>query len=240
MLTYSLLETLFETDAFGEEVKPTAVEWVRKLDELCRDVKGSDSKRRKLKQVEWQQQVEDLFARVDLADLLKFVDFDRLKRNVKLVENGARSLRFKFPEVEGLPKEYVFGRQIFALEKGRSVVPHGHNNMATAFLMLEGECQGRHYDRVEDAEDHLVIRPTIDRRFKPAGYSTVSDNRDNVHWFQAVDGPAFIFNIHVLNVDPESRLTTGRVYVDPNGEKLKGGLIKAPRIDHKQAHRLYG
>jgi len=35
-------------------------------------------------------------------------------------------------------------------------------------------------------------------------------------------------------------LPTGRVYVDPNGEKLSGSKIRAPRIGYKQAHELYG
>src|SRR5206468_4696834 len=112
-------------------------------------------------------------------------------------------------------------------DKGRSVVPHGHNNMATAFLILKGDLHGRHYDRLEDQKEHVLIKPTIDRPFKPGECSTVSDYKDNVHWFQATSESAFIFNIHVLNVRPDSGEATGRVYLDPNGEKLKDGLIRA-------------
>ena len=158
----------------------------------------------------------------------------------KLLDNGARSIRFKFPEVEGLPKNLVFGKQIFGLKKGRSVIPHGHNNMATAFLILKGDLRGRHYDRLEDAKDHFIIKPTIDRKFQPAEFSTVSDYKDNVHWFEAISETAYIFNIHVLNVRPGSKLPTGRVYLNPNGEKLEGGLIRAPRIGYKQAKELFG
>src|SRR5438874_1237195 len=81
--------------------------------------------------------------------------------------------------------DLIFGRQIFAMARGRSVVPHGHDNMATGFLVLKGTLRGRHYDRVEDHKDHYLIRPTIDRSFKPGEYSTVSDHKDNVHWFTA-------------------------------------------------------
>jgi hypothetical protein len=137
-------------------------------------------------------------------------------------------------------RQLVFGKQIFALKKDRSVVPHGHNNMATAFLILKGDLQGRHYDRLEDHEDHYVIKPTIDRKFGPGGCSTVSDYKDNIHWFQALTEPAYIFNIHVLNVNPDNREPTGRLYLNPHGEKLKGGLIRAPRIGYKEAHELFG
>lgn len=235
LLTYSLLQSVCEHDSFAAEVRPITVKWLKELQRL-----GEDVKEQRLRHVEWQTKVEELFSKVELPDLLRFIDFDRLTKSAKMVDNGARSIRFKFPQVEGLPTKYVFGKQIFGLKKGRSVVPHGHNNMATAFLILKGNLHGRHYDRLEDAEDHFLIKPTIDRQFSPGEYSTVSDYKDNVHWFQATTGPAYIFNIHVLNCRAGSNLPTGRVYLNPNGEKLGGGLIRAPRIGYKQAHELFG
>src|SRR4029079_4159626 len=112
--------------------------------------------------------------------------------------------------------------------------------MATAFLILKGDFRGRHYDRVEQDKTHMVIRPTIDRKFTGGECSTVSDFKDNVHWFQAQSETAFIFNIHVDGIDPNPPEKTGRVYIDPNGEKLSGGLIRAKRIEHDEAHKLYG
>lgn len=235
MLTYTLLETVCRSDAFAADIKPITAKWIADLDQLGREVKDQ-----KLRQVEWQAKVEELYAKVDLPALLKFIDFDRLTHNLKHVDNGARSLKPVFPEVDGLPKSLVFGRQVFALKKDRSVVPHGHNNMATAFLILKGDLRGRHYDRLEDQDDHFVIRPTIDRTFAPGEASSISDYKDNIHWFQALSDEAFIFNIHVLNVTPGSSNPTGRVYLNPNGEKLAGGLIRAPRIGYKESHDLFG
>jgi hypothetical protein len=235
LLTYSLLETLCHNDLFADDVKPITAKWLTELDQLGRDVKDQ-----KLRQVEWQMKVEELYAKVDLPELLKFIDFDRLTKNVELLDNGARSLRFEFPKVEGVPKQLVFGKQIFALKKGRSVVPHGHNNMATAFLILQGDLRGRHYDRLEDQEEHYIIRPTIDRKFGPGECSTVSDYKDNIHWFEAITEPAYIFNIHVLNVRPGSEAPTGRVYLNPNGEKLADGLVRAPRIGYQESLKMFG
>jgi hypothetical protein len=31
-----------------------------------------------------------------------------------------------------------------------------------------------------------------------------------------------------------------RVYIDPHGEKLSGGRIKARKINHAEANKLYG
>ena len=172
--------------------------------------------------------------------MFKLIDFDRITKTANLPDNGARSLRPRFPKVEGVPDRLVFGKQVFALKKGRSVVPHGPNNMATAFLVLKGNFQGRLYDRVEDAKSHMIIKPTIDDRFGPGTTSSISDAKDNVYWFKALDEPAFIFNIHVLGLKTRKDTRTGRVYVDPNGEKLDDGLVRAPLLDYKKAHQLYG
>ena len=235
LLTFSLLETLFQHDLWADEIKPLTGRWLADVNQL-----GQDMKDQKIKQIVWQQKIEELFAQIDLADLLKLIDFERLTSNVQLKDRGATSLRFSFGQVEGGPQRLVFGKQIFALKQGRSVVPHGHNNMATAFLILGGQLRGRHYDRVQDEPDHMIIKPTIDRQFAVGECSTVSDFKDNVHWFQATSERAFIFNIHVLGVDAGSKLRTGRVYVDPEGEKLSGNLIRARRIEYDEAERLHG
>lgn len=235
LLTFSLLETLVCGDALADEVKPVTAKWLADLDALGRDVRGQ-----KLKQVDWQKRVEELMAHVDMADLLKFIDFDKLAASAKPRARGELSLRAKFPRVEGLPTDLVFGHQIFALGKDRSVVPHGHDNMATAFLILKGKFDGKHYDRLADEKDHLIITPTIDRQFTVGECATVSDHKDNVHWFKSLDDVGFIFNIHVLHVDPTKGKQTGRVYIDPNGEKLAGNKIRARRIKEDEAVKLYG
>jgi hypothetical protein len=234
LLTFSLLESVLSSDALADEVKPIAAKWLADLNQLGADVKG-----RKLRQTEWQEQVELLFAKIDLAEFLTFVDFERLTKDMQFRKRGERSFRAQFPKVEGLPTELVFGHQMFALKKDRSVVPHGHNNMATAFLVLQGEFAGKHYDRLEDHSDHMIVKPTIDRKFEPGRYSTISDHKDNVHWFKATSDTGYIFNIHVLNIDPKIT-KTGRVYIDPRGERLSGGRIKAEKIDIGQALKRFG
>ena len=235
LLTFSLLETLCRHDLFAAEVRPAAIDWLNDVNQLGHDLHGQE-----LEQLAWQKKIEELLARVNLSDLLKLIDFDRLAANVDFAPRGERSVRFRFPQVEGVPTQWSFGKQIFALKKDRSVVPHGHNNMATAFLILKGDLRGRHYDRVRDEPGHMIIKPTIDRKFAPGECSTVSDYKDNVHWFQALTEPAFIFNLHVLDVKPGTSLPTGRVYVDPQGEAIAGGLTRARLIDYKEANQLYG
>jgi hypothetical protein len=235
LIGYGLIETLLAGDLFADSVKPIVQRWILDLQSLGRELKDH-----KLTDLEFQDKLEELYKKVELRELIELIDLDRLSQGVKLPNNGAASLAFDLSKVEGLPKRLVFGKQIFGLKKGRSVVPHGHDNMCTGFVVLRGTFRGRHYDRVEDHDDHYLIRPTIDRTFKPAEFSTISDHRDNVHWFQAESETGFIFNIHVDNYDPANPKVANRVYVDPDGEKVAGGLIVAKKTTSSACHKKYG
>ncbi len=235
VMAYGLIETLFARDLLADTVRPVIHQWLVDLHSL-----GQDLKNQKLKDVDFQAKLEELYRRVDLAELLKFLDLDRVAKNVKYPERGAASLGIDLTRVEGLPRQLVFGKQIFALQKGRSIVPHGHNNYATGFIVLRGDFVGKHYDRVEDRADHYLIKPTLDRAFKAGECATISDHKDNVHWFKAESEAAFIFNIHVGNYNPENPKSASRVYVDPEGEKRAGGLIVAKKMTSAECHKKYG
>jgi hypothetical protein len=112
--------------------------------------------------------------------------------------------------------------------------------MCTGFIILRGTFAGKHYDRVEDHPKHYLIKPTIDRAFKAGEFSTVSDHKDNVHWFKATSETAFIFNVHVIGYDPKIKGSSGRLYLDPEGEKVKGGLILAKKMTSSECHKKYG
>lgn len=236
LAAYGLIDTLFQRDAFADAVKPVIAQWMRDLYALTKDLKQD----RKLKDTEFQAKLEELYKRVELPELLKLLDLDKLAQTVKLPEHGAKSVGVDLSKVEGLPKQLAFGRQIFCLKKGRSVVPHGHSNMCTGFIILKGDFQGKHYDRVETNDDHYLIKPTLDRVFKPGEFSTVSDHKDNIHWFKALGETGFIFNIHVIGYDPSIKSATGRLYLDPDGEKTKGGLILAKKMTSEECHKKYG
>jgi hypothetical protein len=235
LTTLVLIEGLWSHRLLGDDVRPVVDGWFKELNTISRDVRE-----RRHKDTEFQASLERLYQRVDLTALLKTLDFERLAAGASFPAKGARSLPVDFSHVGGLPVELAFGRQIFAMSKGRSVVPHGHDNMATGFLVLKGNFRGRHYNRVEDHSDHYIIRPSIDRKFQPGEFSTVSDHKDNVHWFTAQSESGFIFNVHVYETNPENSHKPGRVYVDPMGEKLAGGLIKAPKVTYLKVNELYG
>jgi hypothetical protein len=235
VMAYGLIETLFQRDLFADSIKPLVHQWMVDLHELSQSLKDH-----KLADTDFQAKLEELYKKVDLTELCNLLELDRVSRTIKLPERGAASVGIDLAKVEGLPRQLVFGKQIFAVAKGRSIVPHGHDNMSTGFIVLRGQFQGRHYDRVEDNQDHYLIKPTIDREFKAGEYSTISDHKDNVHWFQARSGVGFVFNIHVMGYNDEQSRPARRVYVDPQGAKAAGGLIVARKITSAEAHKKYG
>jgi hypothetical protein len=235
LMTYGLIETLFHRDLFADAVRPVIQKWLVELHDLSRSLKDHQ-----LKDTDFQAKLEELYKKVNLTELLGLLELDRVGRTVKFPDRGAASLGFDLSKVEGLPKRIVFGKQIFALRQGRSIVPHGHDNMCTGFIVLRGDFVGKHYDRVEDNKDYYLVKPTIDRVFKPGECSTISDHKDNVHWFKASSETGFIFNIHVMGYNPENPKSSSRVYIDPEGEKTSGGLIVAKKITSAEAHKKYG
>ena len=235
VMAYGLIELLWSRDLLGEGVKPVIQQWMVELQDLSRDLK-----QRKVKDVEFQTKMEDLYRRVDLAELCRLVQLEKVMATTKLPENGAANVGFDLSQIEGMPKPLVFGKQIFCLKQGRSIVPHGHMNMCTGFIILHGEFTGKHYDRLETLADHYVIKPTIDRSFKRGELSTISDHKDNVHWFKCDSDTGFVFNVHVVGYDNTIKDVSGRLYLDPEGEKIAGGLIKANKMTSKQCHEKFG
>ena len=144
LMAYGLIETAFGRNLFADAVKPVVQKWLVELNALSKDLKDQ-----KLKDVDFQAKLEDLYKNVDLAELIALMDLDKVAAGVKYPDLGAASLGVDLTKVEGLPEQLVFGKQIFACRKGRSIVPHGHDNMCTGFIVLRGDWNGKHYDRVE-------------------------------------------------------------------------------------------
>jgi hypothetical protein len=235
VMTFGLVELLWSRDLFADAVKPTVEAWLKELVEMTKDLRG-----RRLTDVEFQAKMEDLYKRVDLQALVGLVKLDEIEKRSKLPDSGALSRSIDLAKVEGLPANLGFGKQVFGCRKGRSIVPHGHANMCTGFIVLKGKWHGRHYDRIETHKDHYVIRPTIDREFGPGELSTISDHKDNIHWFKAASDVGYIFNVHVIGYDSRIEGTSGRLYLDPDGETLSGGRIKATKMTSEACHKKYG
>lgn len=71
------------------------------------------------------------------------------------------------------------------MKKDRAITPRGHSNMASAHLILNGEMHLRHYEKIGQGEENLIIKPTVWKIAKIGDNSLISDEKDNIHWFIA-------------------------------------------------------
>ena len=107
-------------------------------------------------------------------------------------------------------------------------------------MMLSGQARVMHFDRLETADTHMLIRATSDVVAGPGDVSSVSDEKDNIHWFQALSGQVFMFNIGVYQVNAGAAFGE-RDYVDPlGGAPVGGGALLAPRMARAAAYAKYG
>lgn len=235
IFSMTLVNSVGRARAFKGSIKPVAHKWLFEMEQTSKNLRAG-----KIKPVEWQDQIESLLGQVDLTDLFKAIDYEHLAKSVKFFDDHETAEDVTFAGVRGLPDELSFAPYFYAMKKGVSVVPHGHQNMTTMHMLLKGEAYGRYYDRVADEPEHLIIKPTKDKTLIAGDVSTISDQRDNIHWFKAQTEHVFMFNIGVYGLNPKAA-TTGRDYIDPDqGENLKDGLIKVRRISGENAYKIYG
>lgn len=245
-ISISFLETLFtscssnsnlEISKSNNIIEPKAVEklnhWAIELNEICGDLKS-----RKISQKVWQEQIDKLYSQIEIKEILKFIDFEKLIKNFEYPDLGVNAKQLDFPKLDGLPEKTVFTKKIFGMKKGRAIIPHGHSNMASAHIVLKGNFALKHYDKIKEEKDHLIVSPTIDKSIKTGDYSNISDEKDNVHWFIANSETAFTFDVIMTNLNDK------KYYIHnidiAEGEKISGGLIKAKKLDVQTALKKYG
>lgn len=234
--SYFLFESLFARDLFAQAVQPIMKHWAHQLDDLCRDLRSNS-----LTLVQWQEQVETLLNRIELKEMLQFIDFEKLTRQFDFPDLGTATKPVSFPKLHDLPSEYAFHKKIFGLQKGRAIIPHGHKNMVSAHLILKGEFELRHYDKISEEGDHLIIKPTIDKIARVGGASSISNEKNNIHWFKTRSETAFTFDVIMTNIDPRHGKSYEIDNIDPHAaENLSGNLLRVRKLGVEEALKKYG
>lgn len=236
LTTFCLLKTAFERDLFARQIKPVTDKWLKKVHQLCGDLRTD-----KVSQSQWQEQVVHLSAQLELPELFRFLDFDKLESQLRMPSYGLAVERVRFPKLDWLPEKRGWGMSIFALDERCAVMPHGHHNMVSMHMVLKGDVHVRHYDRIHEEDHQVVLKPTIDRVSSAGAATTISEHRDNVHWLKNTGrGKAFTLDVVVSGLDPDLGYQYKQFYVDPAGaEKIGGGMLRARKLSNEEAEGLY-
>lgn len=110
---------------------------------------------------------------------------------------------------------------LYKVLDGQVHPPHHHHNVISTQIIVEGKIRLREYDRISrDADGNLKLKLVSDRTLLPGDWFQASEWKRNVHWFQAVEGPALIFNTNARGFeketfDSEENGGFGRRYIDP-------------------------
>ena len=230
---FAFIDSLFAYNAFGNNIKPITNHWVIKLNEFCSDLKAGS-----ITTTQWQEQISELYNVIDLTEILKCIDFENLIKGFQYPELGVNTKPVKFPKLAGLPESTVFVKKIFGMKKDRAIIPHGHSNMASAHLILNGEMHLRHYEKIRQENENLIIKPTIDKVVKIGESSSISDEKDNVHWFVANTKTAFTFDVIMLNLNNKPyNIHNLDIYEQ---QDLNDGTLRVPILDVESALKKYG
>ena len=231
--SYALLESLIQTEAFSHKVKPIISHWALELESYCQDLRKTG-----ISPSEWQDKIEALYQKIELEELLNFIQFEELIKGFEYPDLGVATRYVKFPKLEGLPARTSFTKKIFGMKKGRAIIPHGHANMSSAHLILKGEMQLRNYNNHGQENKHMIISPSSDRLIKAGDCSTISDERDNVHWFIANTDQAFTFDVILLDLNGK-HYDIYNLDMDEK-EDLSNGKMRVPILDVETALKKYG
>jgi hypothetical protein len=231
---YSFVGAAISSQAMDSALRHEARVWSAQINDISTDLRA-----RRLTPIRWQEGVEEVLGNIDLPELLTRIDLAKFQRSLNVQEGGATSKKLDFRRALGMPDDLRYSTSIFGMQNGRSIVPHGHHNVVSGHLIIEGNLHVRNFERLRDEDDTLIVRPTIDKIISVRDCSTQSSSRNNIHWFTAVSSTAFTFDVIVPYLDPDQ--PCGRDYVDPlHAQKLSDGSLRVRRLQQDDAEKMYG
>ena len=231
--SYSLLRTLFTRDAFAASEKPVTDSWLEDLNEMSLDLQAG-----RITPLQWQGRIEALYDRVSLEDLLARIDFEKLTRGFEYPDLGVSTKWVSFPRLDGVPETLAFHSKIFGMKKDRAIIPHGHRNMVSCHYVIQGEFRVRHYDKIEEDGTHMIIEPTIDQLGRVGSHSSISEERNNIHWLRATTDTAFTYDVLIVDLKGNKWEVDN---IDPYGaEKIAGSRLRVRKLPVAEALAKYG
>ncbi len=241
LAVFTALAWITRSDAWTREIPRALQRWILRLGEIGHAVQ-TDA----MAPGRWQEAMQELYAGLSPEELVTFIDMDRLIAGLSYPkEKLGAVVNVPWPQVDGFPATLQFGHKLFVYRQGAVTPPHVHNHLVSAHWVLRGEIRARTYDRVQDLETSVVLRPTRDEVARPGALITMSDERDNGHWFEGVGPQSISFDIPIGDITPRKQYrhpaeAFNQIYVDPTVAPQVNGTIDAPIIPFRDSVRKFG
>ncbi len=192
---------------------------------------------------QWQEAVDAILTKVPFAELLEAIDFASLRSATTPSDETPKGTRLVFPNLE----RRSFGQKIMGLKQGSAIIPHGHNGLASAHLIVSGSYRTRTFDRDHQHEESgsMLLSPTLDASLGPGSFITMSEDRDNVHWMIAETEYAYTLSMPITtasqlpikNPANQNRM----VFLDPDrGVSNEQGQMRVPVVTMQDCLARYG
>jgi hypothetical protein len=187
----------------------------------------------------WQVEVERLAGEVDLDRLMAEVARAAQKAPHRALPNYPARRKFYFRDEDGAKRRFRYKTVLFEFRRHDVITPHAHRNMVSAHMVVEGAFRVRTFDHVRDADGALVIRPRTDGMAELGHVTSMSQARNNVHWFVARAERAVTFDVLIDGLDT-ARRRQDIIPLDPlRATPLADGTLRAPILSHAESSRLY-
>lgn len=208
--------------------------WLRRQDDMAAGLAAGS-----LKPTQWQDGVEELARTIDIDALLDATRHAEVRENGRGSDNDPLRRSIVFKDSQGRRRHLHYGVALFTFGRDNVITPHGHRHMASAHMVVAGALRLRNFDRLRDEGQAMVLRPTVDAIVRAGDVSTMSADRNNVHWFVPVSDSAMTFDLIVDHLDPGEpgfRIDP----VDPlRARRLDDGTLLAPIIGFDESSRRY-
>ena len=211
-----------------------SVRWIAAQDEIARALANGQ-----ISPAAWRADVARLTSEVDLPRLLAEIDGAEIRYVGRALPSYPLKRMIRFRDESGARRSLRYAAAWFGFAPDNVITPHAHRHMVSAHLVVEGAFRVRNYDRVRDEADAIVIRPSVDATIEIGDVSTISPDRDNIHWFVPRGGRAATFDVIVSGLD-EGQPSFDIEAVDPvRGQVLADGAIRAPIVSFEESSRFY-
>ncbi len=213
--------------------RPSA-RWIAAQDEIARALANGE-----MSPSAWRADVARLTSEVDLPQLLAEIDGAEIRHVGRALPTYPLKRTIHFRDEAGARRKLRYAAAWFGFTPDNVITPHAHRHMVSAHLVVEGAFRVRNYDRVRDEADAIVIRPSVDATIEVGDVSTISPDRDNIHWFVPRGARAATFDIIVSGLDEGQAAYDIRALDPLRGQALPDGAIRAPIISFEESSRFY-
>ncbi len=217
--------------------RPTVMDaWARDVVRLKEELRAG-----RVDVLAWQQGIEHANRSVPVNEISAYLDVDALTREFTYSSSLAEARDPVLPaEVIGEAGMHRWFVRVFGLRRGGAIIPHVHNNMVSAHLVISGVFHARTHNRVQDLPKSVVLRPTRDGRIRVGDVISMSDRRDNQHWLIAQEDRSMTFDVGIVGVPASwtyghEANTYNMIYVDPTVPAELDGTIVAPTMTWEAA-----